>query len=144
VLAKTGKVFTPKVHMLEDHVMECVIELGGLGGFDEECVERSHQLGKRSDERQKQTTRNAVRKFVYFARWEKASTNPVVDQIPREVDASRKRKRTTGAIEATSNKQKRADNKRLFRESGLIETNAIKKMAICHWQEINVEPEAIQ
>ena len=103
---------SPKAHCMEDHCLSKLEDLKGLGGYDEEFVERGHQLGVRFQSRGR-AIRDPVKRYLYFARWEHANRNPLVHQAISEVNRkrARKRKRDLGAEQERSRKETR-ENRR--------------------------------
>ena len=84
----------PKVHALVQHVALQFEEYGGIGDFDEQFVERSHQAGKK-DMLRSRAIRCRDKKYTSFARWEELRNHPEVLAKSEEVTKKRKRK-TTG------------------------------------------------
>lgn len=71
-----GLSVTPKLHVLEDHAIEFIVELGDLTLYDEQFVERSHQKGKKDNKHTMGAARDAERKFRFFARREESCYGP--------------------------------------------------------------------
>ena len=61
-----GMSVTPKLHLLEDHAMIYMRKYGGLADFDEEFVERAHQIGKRASARSKYSSCHATQNYIIF------------------------------------------------------------------------------
>ena len=126
-----GLSVTPKLHLLEDHVIDFIISLGGLARFDEEFVERCHQAGQRDNQRQKRSMRDAARKFIHFSRWEEAAANPRIWEIRKEVDAKRKRNFSSSSVAARpSKKSKHAADRAISRQGGLDAVSSFQEVEI--------------
>jgi hypothetical protein len=107
----------PKVHALVQHLETQFEEYGGIGDFDEQFVERSHQSGKR-DMFRSRAIRCRENKYKCFARWEEVRSNPQVMAISETVHKNRKRK-FKGEVEAVSRRQLKQEA-RIARRSRLI------------------------
>ena len=83
----------PKVHAMVQHLLDQFKEYGGIGDFDEQFVERSHQSGK-DDMFRARAIRCRDARFKCFARWEEVRSNPQVIAKSEEVKVNRKRKFT--------------------------------------------------
>jgi hypothetical protein len=60
---------TPEAHASEDHCINQIKRYSGIGDYDEEFIERVHQLGKKDDVRTR-SMRDRVKKFMHVARWQ--------------------------------------------------------------------------
>jgi len=63
---------TPKLHLLEDHLLDVLEHIKTLEYFDEEFVERAHQKGLKYNRITKGMSRNPLKKYSYMVRWELA------------------------------------------------------------------------
>ena len=87
----------PKVHALVQHLLDQFIEYGGIGDYDEQFVERSHQTGK-DDLYRSRAIRCREARYKCFARWEEVRNHPQVMAKSEEVQNNRKRKFTGGEL----------------------------------------------
>jgi hypothetical protein len=81
----------PKVHALVQHLLDQFQEYGGIGDFDEQFVECSHQSGKR-DMFRSRAIRCRHKKYGCFAKWEEVRSDPNVVAKSEAVKNNRKRK----------------------------------------------------
>ena len=93
----------PKLHGLVQHLTTQFEKYGGIGDFDEQFVERSHQSGK-DDMFRSRAIRRRNKKFQCFARWEGVRSHPGVMAVSEGVNKNRKRKRN-GGVEAPERKK---------------------------------------
>ncbi len=68
---------TPKVHAIEDHLVDQIRRLKGIGDLGEDFVERSHQDGIRQHSRSKNAKERAD-EAIQHCRWEHKRTHPAV------------------------------------------------------------------
>jgi hypothetical protein len=128
---------TPKLHLLEVHAIPFLKRLGGLGDFDEEFVERCHQIGVRGNLRNRSSNRDAVRKYINLSRWEHAALNPVVTKIKKEVAEQRKRKRKPTGQQSTREVKKA--NRQSHRTQSIQDAGTYLDDDIRTATEINIE-----
>lgn len=81
----------PKVHALVQHLADQFEAYGGVGDYDEQFVERSHQTGKK-DMYRSRAIRCRENKYKCFAEWEEVRNHPEVMAISKAVNNNRKRK----------------------------------------------------
>ena len=81
----------PKLHALVQHLLGQFKEYGGIGDYDEQFVERSHQCGKK-DMLRTRAIHCRNQKYNCFARWEEVRSHPEVLKKREAVKNSRKRK----------------------------------------------------
>jgi len=70
---------TPKLHILEDHLLDVIKHVETLQYFDEEFVERAHQKGLKYNQITKGMNRNPLKKYNYMVRWEMAHSQSVLE-----------------------------------------------------------------
>lgn len=141
---KLGFSVTPKVHLLEDHVLVFMLKYGGLGDYDEEFVERSHQTGVRGMVRNKFSARDQVRKYINLSRWEHAGANPLVAKVKEEVAEKRKstkRKPAKVSKKAAKRGKKEEGRKRSLGEAGLYENADILSVEELNLKQVREEQE---
>lgn len=85
-----SKNIPPKLHALVQHLADQFEEYGGVGDYDEQFVERSHQTGKR-DMFRSRAIRCRENKYKSFARWEEVRTHPQVMAVSEAIKKKRKR-----------------------------------------------------
>jgi len=85
------KKIPPKVHLIEDHVLELLTQYGGLCDFDESLVERNYQRGKR-DNAQSRFLQDRAWKFRIHSDWEEMRLHPDVKCTRAKMEESKKRK----------------------------------------------------
>jgi hypothetical protein len=85
----------PKIHGMEDHLLEQMIRFNGIGDFTEDFVEQAHQYGVKEELRTRSLNRGKA--FKSHSRWEFTSNQLGVQRAKEEVMklSSRKRKRGT-------------------------------------------------
>jgi len=71
---------TPKLHLLEDHLLDVLEHIKMLEYFDEEFVERAHQKGLKYNRITKGMSRNPLKKYSYMVRWELARSQSALEQ----------------------------------------------------------------
>lgn len=101
---------TPKAHILEDHAVDQMLRLGGIGDYLEDFIELSHQSGKRSEVRTKGLI-NFEQRHKSQMQGERRRTDVDVQQRIAEVNDSG-RKRRADAIAREADAQKVKDEKR--------------------------------
>jgi len=93
---KFGFSVTPKAHILEDHAVEQMRRLGGIGDYLEDFIELSHQSGKRGEWQTKGLTNFEQRQSSQMQN-ERRRTEPAVEEHIAKVNQP-KRKRQTAAV----------------------------------------------
>ena len=85
----------PKIHGMEDHLVEHMIRYNEIGDFTEDFVEQAHQYGVKEELRTRSLNRRKA--FHSHSRWEFISNQVGVQRAKEEVMklSSRKRKRGT-------------------------------------------------
>ena len=81
---------TPKLHAIEDHLLEYLQRFGGIGDIGEDEGERGHQLGAMNEGRSK-TLRDNKAKATAHASWESMMKNEKVQEQMRQVKVEAKR-----------------------------------------------------
>jgi len=82
---------TPKLHIVEDHLLDVIAHIETLQYFDEEFVERAHQKGLKYNRITKGMTRNPIRKYNYMVRWEMARSQSVLERSKKRLSLKSKR-----------------------------------------------------
>jgi len=82
---------TPKLHILEDHLLDVIAHIETLQYFDEEFVERAHQKGLKYNRITKGMSRNPFRKYNYMARWERARSESALQRSKKRKSLRLKR-----------------------------------------------------
>jgi len=86
-----GLSITPKIHMLEDHVLSKLQAENGLWNKDEEFVERAHQMGLKYKKITKNSMSDAARHYSYMSRWERAHSTAEIKRLQIRAATNRKR-----------------------------------------------------
>jgi len=86
-----GLSITPKVHLLEDHVLLRMVIENGLWNKDEEFIKRAHQKGLKYNKVTRNSMRDAARRYTYMSRWDRACSMAKVQQLQRQTNSKRKR-----------------------------------------------------
>lgn len=139
---KLGLSVTPKLHVVECHIIPFMMDLGGLGNYDEEFVELSHPIGMRANVRNYFSRQDQVRKYVNMACWEHANANPIVTKIKKEAAEKRSKQKRISPDDA-SNKVSKKQAKKARREEGrqqsVEDASMYKAEEIRTTEEINIE-----
>ena len=103
----------PKIHGVEDHMLEHMTRWNGIGCFVEDFVEQAHQVGLKEESRSKRMA-NKTLESKSHSDWEVKSNdqNIVSAQVEMNQKTSR-RKRKRGMIETGMEKKLSRDQKRL-------------------------------
>jgi hypothetical protein len=103
----------PKVHGLEDHLVDQMVRYNGIGDFCEDFVEQAHQIGVRDELRTSNLTRSKA--FRSHLKWEWMSNQVSVQQAKGEMKkiTTRKRKRSSQVEEHRKERKLSRDEKRL-------------------------------
>jgi hypothetical protein len=103
----------PKVHGLEDHLVDQMVRYNGIGDFCEDFVEQAHQIGVRDELRTRNLTRSKA--FRSHSKWEWMSNQVSVQQAKGEMKkiTTRKRKRSSQVEEHRKERKLSRDEKRL-------------------------------
>jgi hypothetical protein len=96
---------TIKLHIIEDHIVDHLLDKKGFGDLTEDEGERAHQTGNSQEARSKNMKDSAV-KATSHARWEAMSKNAQVRQRNVDVTESVKRKRRLNGKEDNAKKHK--------------------------------------
>jgi len=96
---------TPKLHLLEDHLIDLMDMYGGLDDYNEEFVERVHQKGLKFNRMIRGCMRDATRRYTYLSRWAHARSKFKYEQICARIQDSQKRKTTDNE---TTNKSRKS------------------------------------
>jgi len=86
-----GLSITPKIHMLEDHVLVKLQVEKGLWNKDEEFVEWAHQMGLKYNRLTKASMRDAIHRYTYMSKWERARSDAEIKRLQNQTTANRKR-----------------------------------------------------
>lgn len=73
-----------KIHILEDHVIDYMKEFGYMFLYNEQFVERIHQVGKKHDKHTKFAGRIASSRFNMIAKREHVASNPGFAKVKEE------------------------------------------------------------
>ena len=101
----------PKIHGLEDHLSKQMTAYNGIGGFLEDFVEQSHQIGVKEESRTKGLPRK--RAFLSHSNWEWMSQKVGVVLAKKELKQKVQRKRKRGVEERKNESKVSRDTKRL-------------------------------
>jgi len=112
---------TPKLHLLEDHLVDMLDMYGGLEDYDEEFVERAHQKGLKYNRMIKGCMRDATRRYTYLSRWEHARSKFKYEQIRDKIQESRKKKSNENDMKKQRKSKKLKQERDEARELGLEE-----------------------
>jgi len=86
-----GLSISPKVHLLEDHVIDFVQREGGLSHHDEEFVERAHQKGLKFNQMTRRNMRDAVSRYKFLSRVDYTTNKYDIAKIQGNIKDRRKR-----------------------------------------------------
>jgi len=90
-LRRLNMSITPKLHILEDHLLDVIKHVETLQYFDKEFVERAHQKGLKYNRITKGMTCNPFRKYSYMARWESERSQIIFDKSQKRKTLQTKR-----------------------------------------------------
>ena len=98
----------PKVHGLEDHLVQQMRRFKGIGCFIEDFIEQAHQFGMK-DEARTRNMRDRARAAISHSKWEWASHNVKVLAAKKEIcnKTSRKRKGRDHSLAETAAAEKK-------------------------------------
>ena len=101
----------PKIHGMEDHLVEQMQRYNGIGDFCEDFIEQAHQYGVQEELR----TRNLIRNKAYksHSKWEFASNQVGVQKAKDEIKKLSSRKRKIGTLERKIASQMSRDERRM-------------------------------
>ena len=102
----------PKIHGIEDHMLEHMIRWNGIGCFVEDFVEQAHQVGVKEEGRTKGMT-NKQKQSKSHSDWERVSNDMSVRSAQTEIRKKTSRKRKRGSAEKETEKKLNRDHKRL-------------------------------
>ena len=102
-----GLSVTVKLHIIEDHVMEYLMKVKGIGDLTEDEGERAHQTGHGNENRSKNSPGNTI-KANSHARWESMQKREEVMQRKKIVGEAVKRKGNAALQGANAKKSKEA------------------------------------
>ena len=120
---------TPKVHVLEDHLVEQLLKeehgvsLRGIGEFTEDFVEQAHQFGFR-DEGRTRGLKDHAAKARSHSNWEHRALNPAVQLKHQEVTNITSRKRKRGENGMTAAEERKETKKTLKNDSRITALTA--------------------
>jgi hypothetical protein len=100
-----GLSVTVKLHIIEDHVMDYLNKVKGIGDLTEDEGERAHQIGKGNEHRSKNASDNAT-KANSHARWESMQKREEVIERKKIVEQAVKRKSSSELRGAKAKKSK--------------------------------------
>ena len=106
----------PKIHGIEDHLLDSMQMYKGVGDFVEDFIEQSHQFGVKQEMRTRNLSRNKA--FKSHSRWEWMANRIVVQKAKAEMKSRSTRKRKSeGISRSIQNKNEKKvsrDTKRLL------------------------------
>ena len=112
----------PKIHGMEDHLIEQMKQYKGIGDFTEDFVEQSHQVGVRDELRTKNLKR--TRAAISHSHWEwKRNSHSMIrakEEIQNKFQQRKKRKMVAGEkkVQQKLNRDERRMGSLLAVESG--------------------------
>jgi len=115
-----GLSITPKIHMLEDHVLLKLQAENGLWNKDEEFVERAHQMGLKYKKITKNSMSDAARRYSYMSRWERARSTAEIKRLQIRAATNRKRNMKPNLDSKTKKMKLERDHNR---SSALLESH---------------------
>ena len=95
----------PKIHGLEDHLLDQVKRYKGIGDFAEDFVEQSHQFGVKDELRTRSMSRN--RAFMSHVSWEYMSQNSAVLIAKDKMNNTIKKRKRKRRVELDQSKEER-------------------------------------
>ena len=95
----------PKIHGLEDHLLDQVKRYKGIGDFAEDFVEQSHQFGVKDELRTRSMSRN--RAFMSHVSWEYMSQNSAVLIAKDKMNNAIKKRKRKRRVELEQSKEER-------------------------------------
>ena len=101
----------PKIHGMEDHLLDQMIEYAGIGEFCEDFVEQAHQYGVKEEIRTRGLERSKA--FISHSKWEWNSNRIGVRKAKEEIRRRTSRKRKRGTIESRMSSKLSRDEKRM-------------------------------
>lgn len=101
----------PKIHGMEDHLIEQMIQYGGIGCFCEDFVEQSHQYGVKEELRTRGLSRS--RAFISHSKWEWNGNHLGVRKAREDIKRRTSRKRKRGSLESIRASKISRDDKRM-------------------------------
>ena len=100
----------PKIHGLEDHLVEQMVHYKGIGDYCEDFVEQSHQDGMKEELRTSGLKR--TRAFMSHSKWEWSRNQIGVIKAKHHIKTTTSRKRKRGVEERKKEKKLSRDQKR--------------------------------
>jgi hypothetical protein len=113
---KYGLSVTVKAHLLEDHVIDMMTRLNGIGDFMEDFIEQTHQFGD-ADERRSNGLQNGTLSVNLHSKWEHVKNNPLVAMETVAVTKGTKRQLKVNEQGRTAKMQRIATAKQLRDDS---------------------------
>ena len=101
----------PKIHGLEDHLLEQMIVYGGIGDFCEDFVEQAHQYGVKEELRTRGLRRSKA--FNSHSKWEWMANQVGVRNAKEMIKKRTSRKRKKGTLESKRASKISRDDKRM-------------------------------
>ena len=101
----------PKIHGIEDHLVDIMILWGGIGSFVEDFVEQAHQFGVKDEVRTRGLNRSQA--YKSHSKWEWRSNRVEVMMARLEMIMNTKRKSSRKALEKRAEKKAQRIEKRL-------------------------------
>ena len=95
----------PKIHGLEDHLLDQVKRYKGIGDFAEDFVEQSHQFGVKDELRTRSMSRNKA--FMSHVSWEYMSQNSAVLIAKDKMNNAIKKRKRKRRVELEQSKEER-------------------------------------
>ena len=88
----------PKVHGVEDHLLELMVKYKGIGCFVKDFIEQAHQTGVKEEKRTKEM-RNKFKEALAHLSWEARSNDIGVEDAMIAMQQRTKRKRRQDVAE---------------------------------------------
>ena len=101
----------PKIHQLEDHLLDQMIKWNGIGNFAEDFVEQVHHRGAKEEIRSKGLTRNKA--YLLHSNWEWQMNNVNVIQAKEEMRKNTERLIRRSSIHKRHDKKSVREDNRL-------------------------------
>ncbi len=117
-----GLSISPKVHLLEDHVIDFVQRENGLSHHDEEFVERAHQKGLKFNQITRRNMRDAISRYKFLSRVDYTANKYDIAKIQANIKDRRKRDLSG---DRQTKKQKYKMEREESRAAGVMEVDVL-------------------
>ncbi len=117
-----GLSISPKVHLLEDHVIDFLHRENGLSHHDEEFVERAHQKGLKFNQMTRRNMRDAVSRYKFLSRVDYTANKYDIAKIQGSIKDRRKRDMSG---DRQTKKQKCKMEREESRATGVMEVDVL-------------------